>query len=106
MHLHLRSITRLQLIAALALFTFFYLVWIFPSLRVTTRITKAWVGRQRRVVVFGDSFSDTMTYLLDVPENSLRVARDPEEGERWVEVLCSEVCRFVLRGDRPLTYRL
>lgn len=79
------------MIAALVLFTVFYLVWVFPNLHVRSRIAKAWVGKQRKIVVFGDSFSDTTNYLLDVPEERLRVVRDPEEGQKWVEVLCSEV---------------
>jgi hypothetical protein len=71
--------------------TCLYFSWVYPSLHVPIRIYKAWHGSQRRIIVFGDSFSDTGTYAIYPPDVDLIPIRDPDEGKRWTEVLCDEI---------------
>lgn len=91
MLVHLRRKPRVHLLIALVVSTCLYFSWVYPSLHVPIRIYKAWHGSQRRIVVFGDSFSDTGTYAIDAPDDDLAPIRDPDEGKRWTEVLCDEI---------------
>jgi hypothetical protein len=89
--MHLRLLTRVHAIAAFVICSLLYFAWIYPSLHVTSRIAKAWTGSSRRIIVFGDSFSDTGSYVVPISEE-LRHSRDPAEGKKWTEILCEEVC--------------
>jgi hypothetical protein len=93
MHIRL-LLTRVYLVAALVICTLLYFAWIYPTLHVQSRINKALTGSSRRIIVFGDSFSDTGSYAIPAPPNELRPARNPAEGRRWTEVLCEEVLLF------------
>jgi hypothetical protein len=89
--MHLRFVTRVNVIAALAVGSLlFYSACIYPSLHVRTRLTKAWTGTSRKVVIFGDSFSDTGT-LLDITSKTQGLSSGEPQGTKWVEVLCHEV---------------
>jgi hypothetical protein len=91
--MHRRILHKIHIIVALGIAGVLYFGWIYPSLHVQSRLAKAWIGSARRIVVFGDSFSDTQSYLIDAPESSQRPIRDQAEGRRWTEVLCEEfVC--------------
>jgi len=87
--MHLRYRTRVHLLIVLVVFTFLYFSFVVPSLRVSNQLYKAWP--QRRIIVFGDSFSDTNPYFVDPPDDDLRPIRDPNEGKRWTEVVCDEM---------------
>jgi hypothetical protein len=89
--MHLRLLIRVQAIAAFVIGSLLYFAWIYPSLHVTSRITKAWTGSSRRIIVFGDSFSDTGSYIVPPSSEDRRRTRDAAEGQRWTEVLCEEV---------------
>jgi len=103
----MRFLARVHVIAVLVLASLFYFVWIYPSLHVTSRITKAWTGSSRRIVVFGDSFSDTAVYVVDPPDEGSKLVRDPAEGYRWTEVLCQEfVCDSVDNFARSSNSRI
>jgi len=91
MFTHLRRRLRLHLLVALVVSTCLYFSFVYPSLHVPIRIYKAWHGSHRRLVVFGDSFSDTGIYQADPPGDDLALVRDPDEGKRWTEVLCDEI---------------
>jgi hypothetical protein len=86
-----RLLTKIHIIAVLGIASFVYFGWIYPSLHVKSRLVKAWSGSSRRIIVFGDSFSDNGEYLIDPPDAKERPVRDPAEGPRWNEVLCEEV---------------
>ena len=86
-------LTKIPVIAALGIVSILYFSWIFPTLHVKSRLVKTWAGTTRRIVVFGDSFSDTGVYLIDPPKEDDRPIRDPEAGQRWTESLCEEVCQ-------------
>jgi hypothetical protein len=88
--MHLRLLTRVHAIAVFVVCSLLYFAWIYPSLHVKSRIAKAWTGSSRRLIVFGDSFSDTGLYVVPLAED-LRHIRDAAEGQRWTEVLCEEV---------------
>lgn len=91
MLIHLRHRTRVQLFIALVTSIFLYLSCVSPSLRLSNQFYKVWHGPQRRIIVFGDSFSDTNVYVVDPPDDDLSLVRDPDEGKRWTEVLCDEL---------------
>jgi hypothetical protein len=67
-----------------------YSAWIYPSLQVRTRLTKVWTGTSRKLVVFGDSFSDTGAHTGTIPKASIATNDEPD-GIKWSEVLCKEV---------------
>ncbi|KAE9965142.1 hypothetical protein BLS_000865 [Venturia inaequalis] len=84
---------KVYFIAALGIASILYLSWIYPTLHVKTHLVKTWAGTSRRIVVFGDSFSDTGIYLIDPPKEDDTPIRDPAAGQRWTETLCEEfVC--------------
>lgn len=105
MSIHLRRRPRLHLLLALVVSSFLFFSSIYPSLHVPTRIYEAWHGTQRRIVVFGDSFSDTATYAGSPPEDAFKPIRDPAQGQRWTEVLCAAtVCDSLENYARTYPY--
>jgi len=60
-----------------------------PSFGYVSTEHSGWQGT--RLVVFGDDWSDTMTYRVSPPQLSSAAARDPDRGELWTETLCREV---------------
>ncbi|KAF2404927.1 hypothetical protein EJ06DRAFT_4609 [Trichodelitschia bisporula] len=93
--MHLRYLTRLRLVAFLAVLSILYCAWRFPSLQVSTRLEKAFHGVSTRIVVFGDSFSDTGA---NVERSSIgeSLANRPVGSRPWVTTLCDEfVCDHI-----------
>ncbi|QDS73708.1 hypothetical protein FKW77_003406 [Venturia effusa] len=83
-------LTKIHAITALGIASILYLSWIYPTLRIKSRLVKTWAGVPRRIVVFGDSFSDIGVYLIDPPKDEEMPIRDPAAGQRWTETLCEE----------------
>ncbi|KAF2089837.1 hypothetical protein K490DRAFT_54277 [Saccharata proteae CBS 121410] len=89
----MRFLTRINTVVFLAIGVVVYLGWVLPSLHIDARAQKAWSGRQRRLVVFGDSWSDTGEYRMKVPENA--VERNFTRP-LWTETLCKHlVCDYI-----------
>lgn len=84
-------VTKFHAIAALGIASILYFAWVYPSLHVKSHLVKTWAGTSRRIVVFGDSFSDTGVYLIDPPKENQQAIRDPAAGQRWTETLCEKV---------------
>lgn len=91
MLIHFRYRARVHLLIVLVVSTLLYFSFIVPSLHLSNQLYKAWHGSQRRIIVFGDSFSDANPYVVDPPDDDLKPIRDPDEGKRWTEVLCDEL---------------
>jgi hypothetical protein len=72
---------------------FLYFGWRMLRSNIYAGIDKAWTRPQHRVVVFGDSWSDTGEYRVSPPAKPYRRARDQDHGEVWTEVLCKNVRR-------------
>ncbi|KAF2116912.1 hypothetical protein BDV96DRAFT_598743 [Lophiotrema nucula] len=87
----MRFLTRLHALAAVTVISILYFSLVRPSLHIQTRIQKVWQGSPRRLVVFGDDWSDTCTYRVSPPPKSTIRHRDPDQGELWTEALCEEL---------------
>lgn len=87
-------LTKIHVIAALGISSVLYFSWIYPTLHIKSHLVKTWAGTSRRIVVFGDSFSDTGVYLIDPPKEEEKPVRDPAAGQRWTEALCEEVNKW------------
>ena len=87
----MRLFTRFTAISGLCICTLLYLVRYLPSLGVKTELKNHWSKRPRRLIVFGDSWSDDGEYPIDPPREELRRTRDPAQGKVWTEWLCSYV---------------
>ncbi|OJD35943.1 lipase gdsl protein [Diplodia corticola] len=84
----MRTITRFHVLVFCAVCTVVYIGWVLPSLQVQSRVQKAFSGSQRRLVVFGDSWSDVGTYHVDIP------ALNPQHNVSrplWTQALCKEL---------------
>ncbi|KIW01081.1 uncharacterized protein PV09_07371 [Verruconis gallopava] len=99
--MHLRFVTRVQFIAALAAISLLtYSVWIYPSLPVTSRLANVLSGTSKVVVVLGDSFSDTGKHV-DAAATADIASNNERNSARWTEILCKElVCDTVLNFAR------
>jgi hypothetical protein len=89
--MHRRLLKKIHVVVTLGIASLLYFSWIYPTLHVKSRLVKAWAGSSRRIVVFGDSFSDTGVYLIDPPKEDQKPIRDSAAGQRWTETLCEEV---------------
>lgn len=90
--LTMRFLSRCSVIIALAVTLILYLGWVIPSTRQYTQWQKSWSGSVRRIVTFGDSWSDTGRYILNGPPPGYEPIRHPAGGPVWPEALCQEVC--------------
>jgi hypothetical protein len=89
--LRMRIITRLHALSAAAILAVLYFGCTLPSMRIKTRIERAWKGNIRQIVVFGDGWSDIGEYRIAPPKEAARPVRDDARGLLWTEVLCKEV---------------
>ncbi|KAF2268180.1 hypothetical protein CC78DRAFT_488842 [Lojkania enalia] len=87
----MRFIARLHVLAAAAIVTIFFISWWRPSLNIQGRILKAWRRSSRRLVVFGDGWSDTGDYCVSPPPKSTVQHKDPDRGGLWTEALCEKL---------------
>ena len=84
----MRTFTRFHVLVFSAVCSIVYVGWVLPSLQVRGRVQKAFAGSQRRIVVFGDSWSDTGEYRIDIPPESPQATLS---RPLWTEALCKEV---------------
>ena len=63
----------------------------FPTISVKTEIKLHWNNSPRRLIVFGDSWSDNGQYPIDPPPREQAPIRDDAQGKVWTEWLCSSV---------------
>ncbi|KAF2740926.1 hypothetical protein EJ04DRAFT_558311 [Polyplosphaeria fusca] len=92
----MRFLGRLHALSAVAIFAFLWFMWLLPSLHMRARVQEAWHGSSRRIVVFGDDWSDTGVRPVSAPLKSRRRDRDPDRGKLWVEALCEELACDVI----------
>ena len=62
-----------------------------PSKILQTETKIQWNNSPRRLIVFGDSWSDNGQYPIDPPPREHLPIRDEEQGRVWTEWLCSSV---------------
>ena len=67
------------------------IVWILSYPRVRMCLQEIWRKPKRRLIVFGDSWSDNGEYLIDPPHSDMLPQRDPARGKVWTEYLCAEL---------------
>ncbi|KAK7189095.1 hypothetical protein DPSP01_010321 [Paraphaeosphaeria sporulosa] len=93
----MRFITRLHVCAAAALVTILYFSWRRPSTAyLKDNLQRVWKNSPRRVVVFGDDWSDTGEYRMFPPPKGSTRDRNAAQGDIWVETLCKELtCDWV-----------
>ena len=68
-----------------------YLAYMLPSFGVKNEFQNAWSKSPRRLIVFGDSWSDNGEYPIDPPSKDLLPLRDDAQGKVWTEWLCQAV---------------
>ncbi|KAF2446725.1 hypothetical protein P171DRAFT_238164 [Karstenula rhodostoma CBS 690.94] len=93
----MRFITRLHVCAAVTLVTILYFNWRRPSTAyLKDNLQRAWKNSARRIVVFGDEWSDTGNYRMSPPPKGSTRDRIAAQGDIWVETLCKELtCDWV-----------
>lgn len=77
---------------AVCICSILYLAWYLPSVNVKHELESAWSDAPRRLIVFGDSWSDNGKYPIDMPPRRLVPVRDEAQGPVWIEWLCLAVC--------------
>lgn len=93
----MRSLSRLHRCAVVVvLFTisFFYHE---RSKGLNSTLHHTWQGTVYRIVVFGDDWSDTGNYRVSLPSQASTIARHPEQGKLWTEILCTEVSQVLIQ---------
>lgn len=85
---HHKLFSRFALIVGFGLCGILYLAWELPSLELPQRVQNLWKQPPRRLIVFGDSWSDNGQYLIDQPTEALLPSREEAQGRVWTEWLC------------------
>lgn len=62
-----------------------------PGVSVNTEIKLHWNDSPRRLIVFGDSWSDNGQYPVNPPPREQTPTRDDAQGKIWTDWLCSSV---------------
>lgn len=62
-----------------------------PVISDKTQIKLHWDDSPRRLIVFGDSWSDNGQYPINPPPPEQAPARDEAQGKVWTDWLCSSV---------------
>lgn len=102
-----KLIIRLTTLAAavvISLCSILYLARSFPGRSPSTKLDKFlsgtasrteiklhWNDSPRRLIVFGDSWSDNGRYPIDPPAREQLPIRDDAQGKVWTDWLCSSV---------------
>ena len=102
-----RLFTRLKGLAAIGIIglcSILYLTWflpgfsvknelgrLLPTVSVTNGTHMQWNNKPRRLIVFGDSWSDNGVYPVDPPSKDQMPDREEARGMVWTEWLCSAV---------------
>lgn len=111
--------TGLAIIVVLSLCSIAYLTWFLPGFSAKTELARLlpativktghkpeakihWSDSPRRLIVFGDSWSDNGLYPIDPPSRDQVPTRDIAQGKVWTEWLCSAVCNFMERSKHKL----
>ena len=102
----------LTAIIAISLCSILSLAWLLPGFSVRTKLERLlpagsvpteaqalWNTSSKRLVVFGDSWSDNGQYPIDPPPKDQMPGRDEARGKVWTEWLCSSVGRFHKRKN-------
>lgn len=115
--------TSLAVVVVFSLCSIFYLTRSFPgysvktklehllpSVSVKTQLKLHWNDSPRRLIVFGDSWSDNGQYPINPPPHGQVATRDEAQGKIWTDWLCSSVglsqCSCWLNTDTPLRFRV
>ncbi|KAF1977653.1 hypothetical protein BU23DRAFT_270772 [Bimuria novae-zelandiae CBS 107.79] len=93
----MRFLTRLHVCTAAVLLMILYFSWLRPStVYLRDNPQRVWKNSPRRIVVFGDDWSDTGEYRIASPPKRSTRDRNGAQGNVWVETLCKELtCDFV-----------
>lgn len=119
--------TGFTVILALGICSIVYLTWFLPGFSVKTGLERFiptgsaktqveteveihWDKSPRRLIVFGDSWSDNGQYPIDPPPKELMPERDEARGQLWTEWLCTAVCHphsiRIICANTILRYRV
>lgn len=92
----------LTAIIAVGLCSIIYLTWFLPAFSVKTKLGRLFPtvsgdvesqthlnSTPRRLIVFGDSWSDNGRYPIDPPSKDQIPTREEAQGKVWTEWLCS-----------------
>lgn len=92
----------LTAIFAIGLCSVVYLTWFLPAYSVKNKLGRLlptfsirkeanthWDSNPRRLIVFGDSWSDNGHYPVDQPLRDQIPSREEAQGKVWTEWLCS-----------------
>ena len=75
------------------------------SSRLRGQGTFRWKNGPKRLVAFGNSWSDNGQYPIDPPPEDQVIARDTAQGRVWTDWLCAAVFKHVhLWPESMLTY--
>ena len=88
----MRFFSRFTAIVAVCMCSVLYLAYILPGLSVKHELKNVWSKSPRRLIVFGDSWSDNGEYPIDPPSKDLMPSREDAQGKVWTEWLCKSVC--------------
>ena len=107
---HARFLTRstgFTAILAIGICSIVYLTWFLPGYSVKTTLERFiptesakteveihWDKSPRRIIIFGDSWSDNGQYPIDPPPKELMPVREEARGKVWTEWLCAAVFYF------------
>lgn len=90
----MRLFTRFTGVVGICLCSIIYLTYYHPPSTVKTELKNAWSEAPRRLIVFGDSWSDNGKYPIDPPPKIMVPSRDQTQGQVWTEWLCLAASAF------------
>ncbi|KAI4203303.1 MAG: hypothetical protein LQ350_002000 [Teloschistes chrysophthalmus] len=87
-HNPIRILARSPSAFAVCVCSILYLFWYLPTANVKHELKSAWSDAPRRLIVFGDSWSDNGRYPIEVPPKTLVPVKEEAQGLVWTEWLC------------------
>ncbi|KAL9603133.1 MAG: hypothetical protein Q9219_001336 [cf. Caloplaca sp. 3 TL-2023] len=90
-HNPIKLLTRSHGAIAVCACSILYLTYYFPTVSVRHELRSAWSNAPRRLIVFGDSWSDNSIYPADSPPKNLLPVKEEAQGPVWTEWLCLAV---------------